>query len=181
MKIYIYILFSIICFNSCVFSTDYIKGFSIGQDTELGDAIWFYGDDTTCFRYLGDSSKYLEKGSFIKYHSRERVDTVFTWGESVVVPSHVNKMISDSIFILVDQKPLDSIFGEIVDFEDYSRRPYKPDNLDEDIRVLNESNIHLFWIINKKTNDIYGPLSKKEYSQKRKELRIFKGLTLNEK
>jgi len=49
------------------------------------------------------------------------------------------------------------------------------------IKKLKDSKIHYYWIINKKTDDIYGPLNWNEYLQKRKELGVPKKLKLEKK
>ncbi len=54
------------------------------------------------------------------------------------------------------------------------------ENAREAIEYLENSNIHNFWIINKKLKEVYGPMQKREYAERRKELKIPKELGLKE-
>jgi len=86
--------------------------------------------------------------------------------------------------MLVDQKPIDSIFGieEHVYDENgkflHSIRPNEPNNINSSYRMLENSPIHQFWIIALRTADVYGPLSYEEYIQKRTELGVAPELRL---
>ncbi|MFC5271533.1 hypothetical protein [Adhaeribacter terreus] len=167
------------CDNS---SNDYKKL----QDTYLGDVICLEREDTTFYSYSSDSTKaYLRKGTIVKYHSKEKVDTSYHWGESVVVKSHVDKMVKGDTFILAIQKPLDSIFGvyntDINDEGFMYGRPKMPDQHDIAEIQLKVSKVKFYWIINQKTNDIYGPLSRNEFLIKRNELGVPDKLQFNSK
>ncbi len=176
----VFILMILVFIISCNHKIEYTKGYQKMQDTEIGEVICLKREDTTFYRYLGDSSVHLQNGTVIQYHCNASIDTVYVWEESVVIKSHVNGMISDCNFILIDQIPLDSVFGNIAFKESYPHRPYKPTKYNEAMQKLIESKIHQYWIISKQTDDIYGPLSKEEFLIKREELGVPKELSLKE-
>lgn len=126
--------------------------------------------------YFSDSKvERAKKGTLVKFHSNSgKVDSIYLSNGSRVIRSFVLKdnIAFDSSFILVDQKPLDSIFGLKMD-------PYPHWEIDPTKEKINKSNFHQYWIIKKQTDDIYGPLTKEEYLEKRKELMIPTSLQIN--
>jgi hypothetical protein len=186
MKNKIFSLLLFLFYVSCNPQNDFNRGYIIDKDTELGDIITLVREDTTFYRYVGKNNEkqILQRGVVVKYHSSNGVvDTAKLWDGSRVINSHVNKICSDDSFILVDQKPLDSIFGKyetrLKDDESMYGRPFMPHNLLEAEKKLRKSNIHCYWIINKHTDDIYGPLSKEEFFIKRSHLNVPNELEFN--
>jgi len=172
MKI-ILIITALVILTSCDPVNEYNRGYLLSQDTELGDVLTLSREDTSFIRYLGtDSSKIItQKGTYIQYHDSIKIDTVKTWGGSSVISSHINQKMDDSIFILIEQKPLDFIFGEIISKKNMSGyRPKRPNTVAESMRMISESEIKFYWIINKRTDDIYGPYSKEMFNDKLDEL-----------
>lgn len=164
---------------SCNPQNEFNRGYIVEQDTEIGDVLILTREDTTFYRYVGanNEKRIHQRGVVVQYHSLTgNIDSIKLWGGSHVISSHVNSICCDSVFILVDQKPVDSIFGKydtrLKDDSSMYGRPYKPDNVRETQKKLLESNIHCYWIVNKQTDDIYGPMSKEEFSRKRKELNV---------
>lgn len=170
---YFIIQIFVIVFISCNLDSSYTKGYFQAGSNEFGDAIFLEREDTIFFAGFEKSKKYFHNGTFIQFHYKGKSDTVFIWGESIVINSHINKSVSDSIFILVDQKPLDSIFGKMV-YEPYPHRPFMPNTPTESFKTLKTSEKHCYWIINKISDDIYGPMNKREFEQKCKELYVSK-------
>lgn len=173
---------SIIICSSCEGMFWNYDGFIKSSDTEFGNCILLDKSDTTAFHSWPSGSKTAQKGVFIKYHRKEKVDTLFIWNGATVIDSHVLKVRWDSLFILVDQKPLDSIFGKYdtrmkSDSSMYGR-PFNPHNARDMENKLRKSNVHCYWIIVKRSNDVFGPLSKEEYLRKRVSLSIPKELEL---
>ena len=74
---------------------------------------------------------------------------------------------------MVDQKPIDSILGKM-EPDGYGgyQRPREPNIYSEKLKMLKESPIHQFWIINHVSKDVYGPFSYEEYLLKKKELKV---------
>jgi hypothetical protein len=172
---------------SCNPLNDFNKGYIVEQDTEFGDKLILVREDTMFYRFVGakNEKQIQQKGVIIQYHSSNGgIDTVKLWGGSSVINSHVNRINADKFFIIVDQKPLDSIFGkyDIRVKEDSSMRgrPLIPNNILETEKKLKESDIHCFWIINKKSDDIYGPMNIEDFVLKRKELNVSNKLEFNE-
>lgn len=108
--------------------------------------------------------------------------------DRIIIPSHVQDVIADSIFILVNQKPVDSIcecnhecFKQMDSYDNKSYERCK--------QAFEKSTFHQYWIINKseqslfdsesKTySNIYGPFSKEEYLKKRIEIGVPHDLNL---
>ena len=125
------------------------------------------------------------KGMFIHYHYAEDSISDFFAVEGIgVVKPHIQGHIKNDSFILIDQKPLDSILGDYVciyinEKYFYYRRAYDTVcNYDDRLSMIHNSDIHCFWIIAIKTADIYGPFSFEEYLDKKKELKVPDSLVL---
>ena len=83
---------------------------------------------------------------------------------TVMIGSHITGYNFDSVFIIAEQKPRELIL------KDAYTNPEMP--LRKSNKIFKESNLRYYWIINKTTDSIYGPLKKDEYFEKRKELGI---------
>lgn len=172
------LIFLIIINSSCV-NFDNYDGYEKVQDTELGSSLTLSKFDTVVFTTDGEGIRSKQKGVFIKYHKRNQTDTIFIWYGTDVIVSHVNEIKGDKMFLLIDQKPLDSIFGKYVRYGDYNIRPNKPERYDEVVEKLKNSNIHQYWIIDKGSNDVYGGYSELEYLRMRKSLKVSEKLKLD--
>lgn len=91
---------------------------------------------------------------------------------TVIINSHIMAFNIDSIFILVEQKPVNLIL------QDTWNNPEM--NLRKRDKLFKESPLRFYWIINKNEHQVYGPYNKEEYFRKRKELSISPGLKLKE-
>lgn len=91
---------------------------------------------------------------------------------TVIINSHITKYNFDSVFIVIEQKPIELILGGT-----YNNLKM---NLTQEKKLINESPLRYYWMINKKDACIYGPFKKDEYLEKREELKIPKELVLKE-
>lgn len=172
MKKLIYILFILTCFYSCEMLDKDYGGYVLSENPEYGNelALSFY--DTSAYHQWENGSRSLHKGVFLKYVYDNKIDTLFVWEGSTVIEAHINDIKYDNNYIIVDQKPLDSIWGPIINADYAPIRKKQFENARDAINFLENSNIHNLWIINKDLKKVYGPFTKQEYLQKRKELRI---------
>ncbi len=160
---------------SCNQSNKKNNGYMLSEEPEFGDNLIIDREDTSFYRYVGSNNekKILQKGVVLKYHSLDgKVDRVYSWGGGEVVGSCIVKYGIDETFFLVEQKSLDDIFGELNSVGDMLIRDKKPSKIIEMRRMLNVCNCSKYWIINKKTDDIYGPFNLDEFIEKRKELGV---------
>ncbi len=161
---------------------DFGSGYGLGENPEYKYDVIIDRADTTFYFDWGNGRKTLQKGVLVKFHRPDnKIDSLFIWKGTSVISSFINQVKFDSVFILVDQKPLDSIWGKYINIDYAPRRSNEPERLDEAEKKLMKSKIHCYWIIDKRTDDIYGPLSWKEYLQKRKELGVSEDLKLERK
>ena len=168
---------------SCTGNSEINNGYLLAEEPEFGDKIIISREDTSFYRYVGSNNekKILQKGVILKYHSFEgNIETVYSWKNGDVIGSCVVKYGINDTFIIVEQKSLDDIFGKLKSVGSVLIRDRKPTNITEMKRMLKNCNSSKYWIINKKTDDIYGPYKLEEYIQKRKELGVSKNLILNE-
>jgi len=155
-------------------------GYILSENSEYGEDLTLSYSDTSAYHQWEDGSRSLQKGVFLKYIYNNKADTLFIWEGSVVIESYINNINYNSTFIIVDQKPLDSIWGPMINIYFAPKREKQFKNDKERINCFNNSNIHKFWIINKKLKEVYGPMLKYEYEKKREELKIPKELVLKE-
>ena len=184
MTKYLYIFILAILISSCSLESSYFgEGYELSENPEYGENIVVNRADTTFFHTWGNGRKTLQKGVLVKFHyPQNKIDSSFIWEGSIVIPSFIVEVKFDSLFVIVHQKPLDEIWGEyFTDNNNVYRRSNEPGNLTLAIKKLKESKINHYWIISKKTDDIYGPLNWNEYKHKRKELGLPKELQLKEK
>lgn len=161
---------------SCNISRYDYGGYAIEQDTEFGNSLILTYADTTINHLSNDNVEYQQKGAFLNYHNNGNIDTMFIGEGTIVIESHVSNVKSDSNYIIINQKPLDLIFGE-TDWEaSYPHRPNWPGNANEAEKMLKESPIHRYWIIKKGTKDVYGGYTRKEFDLTCKKLKIPKEL-----
>lgn len=149
----------------------------------------FHGDTNSWVRTANPNYQRLCRGRFFHFHPNN--DTVYTWfvsesGYGTIISGHIVESIEDSVFLLADRKPLDSVFGLLQTLpcpfdsnSTYLGRPKEPlTNYNDYWRMINDSRYHDFWILNLKTSDVYGPLSFDQYLTKKEELGVSKDLKL---
>ena len=121
------------------------------------------------------------KGRFFNYHYGEKVDTTFIPEEIPVIGSHIVDYKKKKKYLVIDQKPLDSVFGRYVSCEEnlgYVGREKFPSDKKKQKEMLDASTNHVYYIINQQSADVYGPLTFDEYIVKKKELGVPKDLKL---
>lgn len=112
------------------------------------------------FKYKDDFGVSIDtKGAKIKFISNTVIEEVISKGADVI-PALIVEYKYDSNFGIVIQKPIYEIpkWGKV--------RPSEFDKLIEEFKIYN------YWIILKKKNEIYGPLSRENYLILRKELKV---------
>ncbi|MBO7460749.1 MAG: hypothetical protein J6T53_07580 [Bacteroidales bacterium] len=133
-------------------------------------------------------NQYME-GKYYHYHKGDTIVTHFvfsgdSWIHGTVISGHISDYIQDDSFLLADKKPLDSILGKYIRIVTknnnvYSRREYDTINkYGANVKMLEESPIHQYWIIVKTTADVYGPFSYEDYLKMKKELGVPETLKL---
>lgn len=181
MRKLIIVLFLLTCLYSCNMRTKDYGGYILSENPEYGENLIITYSDTSAYHHWDNGTRSLQKGVFLKYISKNKIDTLFIWEKSTVIEAYINDINYDSVFIIVDQKPLDSIWGPMVNVNSTPKREKQFNNANEAIDYLENSNIHSFWIIDKKKKEVYGPMQKHEYEEKREELKIPKELVLKDK
>ena len=89
-----------------------------------------------------------------------------------VVDAHITKFKFDSIFIVIEQKPVDLILKDTYNNPEW--------NLKKRDKLFEESALRLYWIIDKREACSYGPYQKNEYLEKMNELKVPQVLIVNE-
>ena len=172
----------LLSFSSCMFfeSYDYGAGYTVGEDPEYASDIVIDRADTSFYFDYGDGKKYLRHGVLVKYHRPGgKVDSFLIWKGTPVICSYINQVSFDSTFILVDQKPLDSIWGKyFIDNNGVYRRSNEPERYDLAEEKLEKSKIHCYYIIDKRTDDIYGPYNWVQFLEEQKKLGVSESLKL---
>ena len=188
MKQY-YIIIVLIILTGCGVSYDEIAQEQGSEGAE--EICLFYGDTESWVPSGNPNFQHLLKGRYFHYHPND--DTTYTWfitelrsGYGTIISGHIAESVKDSIFLLADRKPLDSVFGPLqtlpCPFDSNSTflgRPKEPlTNYDDYWRMVKDSQYHDYWILNLKTSDVYGPLTFDQYLTKKEELGVPKGLKL---
>lgn len=108
---------------------------------------------------LGKGYKFVHEGKYGLSIVNEK--------NTIVIQQHVLEYKYDSVFVLVAQRPFNSISGR--DTMTYS----------EFNKEFKNSTFKQYWIIDKTQDNVYGPLLKKEYIKKRRELDVSEELKLD--
>ena len=176
-------LIFISCF-SCTRSKDtFIREF----DEEGLYEIQLLNGDTLCIppHLINYYDAPMKKGMFIHYHiTGDSIRDFFAVEGTGIIHSHVHEYVKDSTFMLIDQKPMDSVFGEYIriyynDNDYFFRRKYDTTSNSKDRWFMMEnSNVHSYWIIVIKTANVYGPLTFDQYLTKKEELEVTENLKL---
>lgn len=177
-------LLQTIASRTCSRSTDtFVTEQGEGGFTEM---ILFNGDTFCVPEHLRNRENAPErKGKIVHFHiTDDSIQDFFAVEGARVISPHINYYVEDSMYLLIDQKPLDSVLGKYVcfylsDTDLYYGREYDTvNNHDARVLMMQNSDIHCYWIIRKKTADIYGPLSFDQYLTKKEELGVSKDLKL---
>lgn len=168
----IIVIFLLAGIFSCKMGIKDYGGYMLSENPEYGERLTLSYADTSAYHQWKDGSRSLQKGVFLKYKSSNKIDTLFIWEGAIVIEAHINDINYDSFFIIVDQKPLDSIWGPMINIDSTPKREKQFYDARGAINYLNNSNIHNFWIVNKNLKEVYGPMQKYEYKKKRDELKI---------
>ncbi len=89
---------------------------------------------------------------------------------TVIIGSHITQFNFDSLFIIIEQKPVELILKNTYNDPKI--------NLKKRDEIFENNKLKLYWIINKNNSYLYGPYDKKQYFAKRKELNVPKSLQL---
>lgn len=174
-------------FPSCLRLTKSTKTFIKEQGEGGFDEIILWNGDTLCVpEHLKNYDKaQTKKGLFIHYHiTDDSIRLFFAVEGTSIIPPHVHEYVEDNSFMLIDQKPMDSVFGEYIRINynntDYLvRRRYDTiDNYNGTMLMMENSKIHSYWIVGIETADVYGPFSFDQYLKKKNELRVPEKLKL---
>jgi hypothetical protein len=123
---------------------------------------------------------YSPKGGLTLAYFKDSIKIVrYFKNEDWIVDSYVSKAVYDNEFILIDQKPIDSICEcnqecLVKKYPDYNNLPTA--QMCDD--AIKNAAIHLFYIIDKKTNTLYGPMAKNIFYGYLKKLNVDKDLKL---
>jgi hypothetical protein len=105
-------------------------------------------------------TKYLGKGYKLDFENEGYL--LINAKNRVIVNYYVLDFNFNSSYIIVNQKPWDSIVGKAEEYKSY----YDCE------KIFKYSSFHQYWIINKTNDSVYGPYQKQEFLQKFKELGV---------
>lgn len=159
-------------FSACSRGASDYGGFAIELDSEFGRHLKLTAADTIGEHLWDNGTVTQHEGMYLEYNGLAEIDTLFIWFDAIVIASHIQNVKFDSNYITIDQKPLDLIFGEIESKSFNPHRPNWPGNATDGDRMIKESPIHRYWIINKNTKKIYGGYKKNVFDTIFKELKI---------
>ena len=154
-------LFSIILI-SCETNWGKYGGYKMDYDSALQYYIVLDKIDTVLENY-----SYYNKGAYIRFHQNSSNTNILfiSIGGMVIAPFVVaNQTVYDSTFVLVTQKPLDSICecNEECLKSQYSNHS-KLSTYDICKKALKESSYYHYWIIDKKNNIIFGGYERDQF------------------
>ena len=182
-SIYLYILFFGLIVFSCETKWGEYGEYKMDYDSKLQYYIVLDKSDTFAIS-KGDTRENISPypGAFLKLHNTDSIiDTCFFAKGAIVITTFVNEVKYDDNFILVDQ----TLLGKICECnpnclkEKYGiAEPLTATTFELCEDALKKSDIHDYWIINKITDDVYGPYSKEGYLLKREKLKVPEDLKL---
>ncbi|MFZ4414769.1 MAG: hypothetical protein ACOYOV_16915 [Bacteroidales bacterium] len=97
---------------------------------------------------------------------------LMNYKNTIIIDGLIVNYSFDSIFFIAKQKPRDFILKDT--YDDPSMNIIKRD------KIFEASTFFQYWIINKTTDSIFGPMTKEKYLKKFEELKIPKELILKE-
>lgn len=162
-------------------------GINVGRsDSGHYNDVHLNAGDTISWARTGDPCYYVEsEGKYFNYHNEDTVRTVFIVCDSfygTIIDGHVVDYSRNANYLLVDQKPIDSILGkEIIIYDNdgnYKRTIREFDTIhnyqwDAYEKWLEESpTIHQYWILVINTADVYGPFTYEDYLDMKQQLGV---------
>lgn len=176
----------IITFAFVLLSLSSCNHYNIGvdaSDEEPGyNAVLLYrGDTIMCSPSNTNQEEFT--GKCFHYHEGDSVRTEFllsrSWRYATIIKGHIVDYSRNDDYLLIDQKPIDSILGEYIThyYDDgsfwYEMREYDTiGNYKKKMKMIEDSPIHQYWILNIKTADVWGPFSYEKYLDMKKQLGI---------
>lgn len=169
---YAFILLLAFSLFSCETNWGKYDGYALDYDSALDYYIIL--DKGEVISAADTDTERKKKAVLVTFHNDpDKVDSLLLGRGAIIIESFVNNVIHNSDFVLVDQKPLDSVCecNEQCIQEKYKGRS-DLNTYNHCKGALENSTFHQYWIIKKNVNQIYGPLSKEKFLQKRKELGV---------
>lgn len=169
------VLLIIVLFLMSIFRPDIM----IVNDDLIGKSVMLIRGDTIIPKQ--NNPQKTIKGKYFNYHEGKEVETLFIPEEIIIVGPHVVDYKRNEQFLVIDRKHLDSVFGRYVRWEEnlgYVGRENFPSDKKKQKEMLDNSNAHVYYIINQQTADVYGPLSFDQYLKKKNELGVPERLKL---
>lgn len=159
---YLYILVIALIVSSCETKWDNYGGYKLDYDNKFQHYIVLDKSDTLCTNPLG----YAHEGCRIIFHNPQGdIDTFCIDKGGIVIDAYIDDVEYDERFILVDQK----LLGKICECnpeclkEKYGKESHTATSFEVCKEALRNSDIHDCWIIRKKTNDVFGSYTPKEF------------------
>ena len=160
------ILIILISFEGCIPGPkDLGAGYILSYNTNALDRVILIDNPQggVTLTYFEDSNK------IVKYFKNE----------TPIVDSYVSNSVFNEKFILIDQKPMDSICECT---QNCLEKKYPNHNNLPTYRMcedaIKNAKLHLYYIIDKKSNILYGPMNKNKFSYYLEILKIDKNLKL---
>jgi hypothetical protein len=79
MRMFIFVLILIVCLYSCNLNNKDFGGFILSENPEYGYDLTLSYADTSVYHRWKDGSRSLQKGVFLKYIDKGKIDTIFCW------------------------------------------------------------------------------------------------------
>jgi hypothetical protein len=160
------------------------NGYFLAEEPEYGHRLAVERHDTLFYRYVGSNNekRILQKGLILNYHLPDgTINKQYSWGEGSVVGGCIVRYGVDDSFFIVEQKPLDDVFGQLKNISNTLTRNREPSTVFEMEKMLNQCDCSKFWIVNIKTDDIYGPFNFEEFNHNKNKLGVSDKLNFKEK
>ncbi len=145
--------------------TDFGNGYYISSDKDYGvdDLVYEYSQNRNQNRniYLYDTLGRKDTMIISPYHDKE-----------VILGEHIEEIVADDDYILLQRKPkneFDSLYRSALKSDSLA---YLGFNYDYDYSFRHLFNTIEYWIINKQSNDMYGPLSLNQFNLLREQLGV---------
>lgn len=186
MKTYHIILFLLIM---CIITACNRPRIVVDSGREGFDEVKVFCGDTICHIIWRGQTAIVDpageplEGRFFHYHENDSIITKYICCKKstggTIIKGHIDDYSYDNDFLIVNQKPIDSILGEYLYYNNdgipllYPRRKYDTCKTYTETKImLDLSRIHQYWIINKISADVYGPLSYDDYLNIKKQLGV---------
>ena len=154
------------------FYTDLGNGYFVSSDKDYGttDLVYEYAENDR------------QNRNICRYDSLGHKDTLIISPETrgkVIVGMHIEDIEDDSEHIVLQRKPKDVFDSLYISALESDSLAFHGFNSDYDYSFKHFFNTFEYWIIDKQTNDVYGPLSLTQYNSKRKQLGVSETLRLD--